>query len=207
MTNLKYGYLAGKLGANPILPRPFLIGVRGWNYQTNATHPLIIAPKYDDSFCLLMPNGEDEILFFGASHSYQFNSKASTDTNHDGIGDVATINFGTYLMTDLTGSQKYPVFSITLPNGNGNIPCLRDIHHTGNPDTPSTADQILFHWGYNAAADSIHKSSIGCQTTDLPNLITMHTKAKNYGGKIDYVLTSAENVLSIFDTMPVEFKI
>src|SRR4029078_5805849 len=106
------------------------------------------------------------LVFPGATHAYQKNSKESPDANHDGVGDVGSILPGRFGMKLAAG--KYPVFVITMPHGSEKIPCVRDLNHDGVPESDQGyfATGILFHCGYDAPSDSDHKSSIGCQTAN-----------------------------------------
>lgn len=197
-----WGWLAGKLGATTPLARPFLIGIRGVRPNEPETHRLVIRATYDDTFVLLDADGLfAPVMFPGSSHAYQLNSRASPDVNHDGVGDVGTILPGKFVLTECAG--KYPVFTVTLPNGDENLPCTRDLRHDGTEqEGPYTADSILVHWGYNAPADSDHKSSIGCQTLDGQWLRLLHDRCAKHGGKADYVLITADNAIEILKDSP-----
>lgn len=196
---LKYGFLAGRLGATPTLTRPFLIGMR--------TYPVKDAPKYDDQFILLTLD-DLPVIFPGATHAYQLNSTESQDLNHDGVGDVACICPGTYILTDAL-SAPYPIFILTTPDGNGNIPAWRDTNHDGvfsdsELAIKTTANAVLMHTGWDAPADSAHRSSIACQTTSLKWLQAMHAACQKMKTKvIDYHLINAVDANQIMD----EFKI
>lgn len=194
---LKYGYLAGKCGAAPILARPFLIGLRNF--------PVTDAPKYDDKFVLLT-NEDLPVIFSGATHAYQLNSTESQDLNHDGVGDVACICPGSYILTDAL-SAPYPIFILTTPDGNGNVPAWRDTNHDGKFSdselaVKTTANAVLFHTGWDAPPDSAHRSSIACQTTSLKWLQAMHAACQKAKGKIiDYCLINnddAEKIMAEF---------
>lgn len=189
---LKYGFLAGKLGADPILKRPFLIGIRKM--------PIVHAPKYDDIFVLLSncTPYQEPTIFPGATHAYQLNSTASTDLNHDGIGDVASICPGRYILTDAL-STPYPIFILTTVDGNQNVPAWRDTNHDGKfSDSElaikTTANAVLWHTGWDAPPDSSHSSSIACQTSNAKWLKNAHNICVNMKVKvIDYVLITQED--------------
>jgi len=220
---LKFSYLAGKLGADPSLPRPFLIGIRGIEVGKDITHPLVHAPKYDDTAILLV-KGEEPVIFSFSTHAYQANSKLSPDTNRDGTPDVGSIRPGRFVMSD-PGIMPYPIFILTLPNGSGDLPAYRDFNHdtklseeeiqksidtkTG-PQTNNDgcyANSVLWHTGYDAPPNSDHRSSISCQTSNVKWLQLARQKCIQMKTKyLDYVLINVEDVLSIFDTMPEEFK-
>lgn len=194
-----WGFLAGRLLGHelhdepmPVLSRPLLIGIRGVNVWGIETHPLRHVAAYDDTFVSLSPD-KSLLVFKGATHAFQKNSKASTDVDGDGVGDVASIDPGRYVLTYKGG--KYPVFELTLPNGEKRIPCTRDSNHDGVPEQGKhyTATDILLHPGYDAPADSDHKSSIGCQTTTTSYLSLLLERGKVH----DYVLTTAELAIEI----------
>lgn len=196
---LWWGFLAGRLlgvelrdSPMPVLGRPLLIGIRGVALWAIETHPLRHVPLYDDTFISISPNGA-LLVFKGATHAYQKNSRASTDANGDGVGDVASIDPGRYVLTYKGG--KYPVFEVTLPNGEKRIPCTRDTNHDGVPEQGKhyTATDILLHPGFDAPADSDHKSSIGCQTTTVSYLSLLLERGKVH----DYILTEAALVIEL----------
>lgn len=202
-----WGMLLGMiLGADPGYPmkRPFLLGIRGAAPFASETHPMRHVPAYDDAFVLFHADGKTAPLVFpGATHAYQKNSKESPDVNHDGVGDVGSILPGRYLMKPAAG--KYPVFVITTPDGSPQIPCVRDIDHDGIPeaDMGYFATGILFHCGYDAPADSDHKSSIGCQTANIRRLEMLASAAKGYDG-IDYELRTAESLIVLLNSANIE---
>jgi hypothetical protein len=220
---LKFSYLAGKLGADPSLPRPFLIGIRGIEVNKDTTHPLVHKPAYDDTAVLLV-KGEEPIIFPFATHAYQANSKLAPDTNLDGVQDVGSLRPGRFVMSD-PGIMPYPIFILTLPNGSGNLPAYRDFNHdtklsddeiqksintkTGpqTNDDGCYANSVLWHCGFDAPQDSDHRSSISCQTSNVKWLQLARQKLIQSKTKyLDYVLVNIEDVLKIFDTMPEEFK-
>lgn len=189
-----WGYLSGKIGAPYPLVRPFLIGLRGVELFTTETHETRSKVSYDDT-AILLPPGKLPVVFKFSSHAYQLFSKLSPDVNHDGVGDVGTINPGRYVLT-LKGADKIgcPIFELTLPNGNKNIPCARDVAHTGIAQLGSyTADSVLFHTGFDAPLGAEHRSSIACQTCSLPDLKAM----RDAGHVIDYELTTADYAVEL----------
>ncbi len=194
-----YGALAAKLGAVAPYPRPFLIGIRGVVLGANQSHETRSKAAYDDSF-ILCQHGKMHALFRGSSHAYQLYSKLSPDVNHDGVGDVATINPGRYVCTwKMDDGVGCPVFEITLPNGGKDLPAARDVNHDGLADAgPYTANAVLFHSGYDAPPGAAHGSSIACQTTSLENLKRM----KAAGHVIDYVLITAEEAVRLVSELP-----
>jgi hypothetical protein len=191
--------LAGKLGCTWPLTRPFLLGIRGVGLGDDNSHETRSRAVYDDSFCLL-PAGKPHALFRGSSHAYQLFSKQSPDVNRDGIGDVATINPGRYLLTwKMDDGAGCPVFELTMPVGAKDIPCARDLNHDGSAELgPYTANAVLFHSGYDAPPGAAHSSSIACQTTSVANLKLM----KQAGHVIDYVLTTAEEAVRLVAELP-----
>lgn len=195
---LQYGFLAGKLGAAPTLTRPFLIGIRSL--------PIVHAPKYNDKFVLLT-EADLPTIFPGATHAYQLNSTLSPDINKDGVGDVASIKPGKYILTDAL-SAPYPIFILTTPEGNGNIPAWRDTNHDGKisdaeVSISTTANAVLFHSGFDAPADSSHHSSIACQTCNVKWLKAMHDACVKMKTKvIDYCLINTDEA----DKIMADFK-
>lgn len=214
-----WAFIAGKLGANPALPRPFLIGIRGVAPNETVTHPTLHFPRYDDTFVLLTPTAPP-LVFAGATHAYQSDSKLSPDVDGDGRGDVGSIRPGSYLLTD-TRSMPYPIFHLTLENGkDGNIPAYRDTNHnrelspeeeeaskkrkTG-PQVNAQGDYataVLLHTGFDAPADAQQRSSIACQTCSLQWLVHLRNAAKVSKGLIDYRLALAETLLDYAKQRP-----
>ncbi len=189
-----WAHLAGKLGAPFPLVRPFLIGLRGASLGATETHETRSKAAYDDTFVLLSPS-DAPVAFKGSSHAYQLFSKLSPDVNHDGFGDVGTINTGRYLLT-YRGTDKVgcPLFELTMPDGNKNIPCMRDVKHSGVAEPGNyTANAILFHTGYDRPEGAEHGSSIACQTTSLVNLKAMRAA----GHLIDYSLAEASDAVEL----------
>lgn len=189
-----WGALAGKLGCDAALERPFLICLRGVRPFELETHSMRSVATYDDCAVLLYRGGQ--LVFPMSSHAYQVNSKLSPD-------GVATIKPGRYMLTDLhTG--KYPTFAVSMPDGNGHIPTFRDVNHDGiiehdgSEDAANlTATEILFHGGIDDPPDSPHHFSIGCQCASLHWRNEMVARAP--GGLIDYVLIRAEDALPLID--------
>jgi hypothetical protein len=208
---LHWGFIAGKLGAEPKLARPFLIGIRGAAPLAQTTHQAVHRAKYDDTFVLLC-EGDEPVIFPGATHAYQIESGLSPDADGDGRKDVGSIRPGRYLLAD-KGIQPHPIFVLTLPDGKtGNIPAYRDTDHDGvisereeelsrqaRPGGKGAqvnsdgyfATAVLLHTGFDAPPSAQHRSSIACQTCSLEWLKLLRTKAAPSGGKIDYVLANA----------------
>lgn len=214
---LHWGFIAGKLGAAPKLARPFLIGIRGAAPLARMTHQAVHRPRYDDSFVLLC-EGDEPLLFPGATHAYQVESGLSPDADGDGRKDVGSIRPGRYLLTD-KGIEPHPIFVLTLPDGKtGEIPAYRDLDHDGviseqeeerarqarpggrgaqvNSDG-YFATAVLLHTGFDAPPSARHRSSIACQTCSLSWLRLLREKAAPYGGKIDYVLANAADLVPL----------
>lgn len=192
--------LAGKLGCSFPLARPFLIGIRGVDLGADASHPVKAVAKYNESFCLL-PAGKPHALFRGSTHPMQLRSGASPDVNGDGVGDVAMIDPGRYLLTwKMDDRAGCPVFELTTPTGGKNIVCRRDLDHDGIAEAgPYFCDSILFHTGpFDAPANAEHKSSIGCQCASLANLQLL----KQAGHVIDYALITAEEAVRLVSELP-----
>jgi len=194
-----WGAVAGKLGAQYPLQRPFLIGIRGVLPFAPESHPSRSRAAYDDCFVLIPPQ-KRQVLFAGSTHAYQLFSKLSPDVNHDGVGDVGTIDPGDYLLTwRMRDKVGCPVFELTMPDGGKNIPCSRDLDHDGTPNAgPFTANAVLFHTGYDAPPGADHSSSISCQTTSLPNLLAMEAAGK----VLDYRLRTVESILTLVSELP-----
>jgi hypothetical protein len=201
-----YGWLAGKLGAAPQLPRPFLIGIRGVVPFSAETHATIAAPKYDDSFVFLTPEAVPPYVFAAASHPYQRDSKLSPDIDGDGRGDVGCIRPGRFELT-LALEKPYPIFTLTMVGGYDRIPCFRDTNHDGQYSAAEISQQsfataVLLHTGFDAPPDSEHRSSIACQTCSAPDLRYMASHARAYGRKIDYVLLEADEAIAMIAESP-----
>jgi hypothetical protein len=213
-----WGFVAGRLGATPELPRPFLIGIRGAAPFDRETHQAVSRPKYDDTFVLLTSDAPP-VVFAAATHAYQVDSREAPDVDHDGRPDVGAIRCGRYLLRDMrTGG--YPIFELTLPDGTKQIPAYRDTDHDGvisdaevkqaeqarpNPARPGDevgsdgyyAVSVLLHTGFDAPPDSQHRSSIACQTCSLKWLTLLSAAAKPSSGLIDYVLVNAADLVPI----------
>lgn len=204
---LWYGWLAGQLGADDALDRPFLICARGVKLGAIATHENIASPGYNDTGILLYRGGQQ--LFPMSSVPYQTNSRESPDVNGDGVGDVGCIKPGRYVLTD-KGIQPYPVFVLTNPDGTDKIPCARDLRHDGKLDHEGppiyTATAVLMHTGIDGAQlvpPSQHTSSIACQCSSLKWLQLLRERAQaTGGGVIDYVLVNALDLITIASLSP-----
>lgn len=195
-----YGALAAKLGVEAPYPRPFLIGIRGVKLGAAQSHETRSVAEYDDSF-VLCAQGKMHKLFAGATHAMQKRSGASPDVNHDGEGDVATIDPGRYVLTwKVDDRAGCPVFEVTTAEGAKEIPCHRDLDHDGIAETPGhRATAVLMHTGpFGRPPNAEHSSSIACQVTDLPSLLLM----KSAGHAIDYVLTTADEVVRLASELP-----
>src|SRR5690348_16434164 len=83
---LHWGFIAGRLGADPSLARPFLIGIRGAGPLDAETHQPVHRPRYDYTYVLLTSNALP-LVFPGATHAYQLDSRESPDVDGDGRGD------------------------------------------------------------------------------------------------------------------------
>jgi hypothetical protein len=200
LPDLHWGYLAGKLGADPKLLRPFLIGLRGLELGQNESHETVAKPAYDDAAILLAHETEPFVFKF-ATHAYQLDSKLSPDVDGDGRGDVATIRPGAYVLT-LATENPYPIFVLTTPSGSGNIPAFRDTNHDGHYSAeelarPSIATAVLLHSGWDAPADSAHRSSIACQTCSVTNLRFIAKVTRKYGKALDYRLINATDAIAL----------
>lgn len=198
-----WGHIAGALGSNAPLARPFLIGLRGVKIFAAETHQPVHRPNYDDTFVLLRA-GEQPYPFAGSTTAYQLKSKASPDTDGDGLGDVGSIRCGRYVLHYIPGQALGPIFHLKMPDGSDRIPAHRDFDHDGviseaeakrsellrgRPQTNSDgcyATAVLFHPGFTSG-----RSSIACQTASQPNL----DELKRAGPVIDYVLANAWDVL------------
>jgi hypothetical protein len=201
-----WGFIAGKLGAKPRLDRPFLVGIRGVAPLVPDTHEVIARPAYDDTFVVLTPQPVPPYVFAGATHPYQRDSKLSPDVDGDGRGDVGCIRPGHFELT-LALEKPYPVFVLTLPGGSSNIPCFRDTDHDGKYSAAeltqmSFATAVLLHSGFDAPADSEHRSSIACQTCNVADLRYLASHARPYGRKVDYALLDAADAIALAAESP-----
>lgn len=200
-----WGWLAGELGCSPALDRPFLICLRGVAPFASETHPMRSVAAYDDTGILLFRGGER--VFPMSSHAYQVNSKLSPDVDGDGLGDVGTIKPGRYLARDLN-TGKYPTFLVSMPDGDGHLPCWRDADHDGvishgEMAKAFTATQILIHGGVDDPPDSPHHFSIGCQCVPLAHRTFLVDRAKaTGGGLLDYRLLDVADVLTLMAKSP-----
>lgn len=195
-----WGAIAGKLGCKYPLERPFLIGVRGVKLFGLEPHPTRSVAEYDDAFVLLPP-GKRQVFFPGATHAMQRHSSASPDVDGDGQGDVATIDTGRYLLIWKTDDRAgCPIFELTTHDGLKAISCHRDLDHDGIAESPGyKATAVLMHTGpFDSPPSAEHKSSIACQVTGLTNLLAMRAAGK----VLDYVLTTAENLVTLVSELP-----
>jgi hypothetical protein len=213
-----WSLIAQQLGAPKVLSRPFLLGLRGAAVGDAVTHQPVHKPAYDDTFVLLIGE-EAPVVFLGATHAYQLDSKLSPDVSGDQRGDVGSIRTGSYLLTD-KGAQPHPIFTLTCLDGSDKIPAHRDTDHDGviseaeaakseaartGPQTSEIghyAMSVLMHTGIDAPANAVHKFSIACQTTSLKWLELMRTKAAATGGVIDYVLVNAWEAVKLVPAAP-----
>lgn len=221
-SRLHWGWLAGELGAAAVypLPRPFILAIRGVAPRDAETHETIARPAYDDTYVLFDPKGTTPPwVFAGATHSYQRDSRLSPDRDGDGRGDVGCIRPGAYVLT-LAIDKPYPIFTVATPSGSARIPCFSDLNHDGRIDESerkkaietvggtqadasgyySTA--VLVHTGWDAPADSEHRSSISCLTMNARDLQGMAGFAKASGGKADLKLVDADYLVEVAKRSP-----
>jgi hypothetical protein len=211
--------LHDKVPAGFVLERPLLIAIRGAAPGDEQTHALHAKPVYDDAFCLVQKTTMP-MLFPGATHSYQLDSKLSPDVDGDGRGDVGSIRPGRLVLTD-RGAQPYPIFEVSLPNGDKLIPCWRDTgKHDGviddaereraetatkGPQVNATgyySTAVLMHTGWDAPPDSEHRSSISCLTANFRHLDVMRDAARHSEGKLDCILIDADELVAIVEALP-----
>jgi hypothetical protein len=201
------------------LDRPLLIAIRGAAPGDEQTHEMHARPAYDDSFVLVQKTTMP-MLFSGATHSYQTDSKLSPDEDGDKRGDVGSIRPGRFVLTD-KGAEPYPIFEVSLPDGSKSIPCWRDLgRHDGKIDdaekeraetatkgrqvnaTGFYSTAVLMHTGWDAPPDSPHRSSISCLTANHRHLEIMRNAAKQSAGKLDCILIDADELVAIVDALP-----
>lgn len=210
---LHWGWLSGALGAEPSLPRPFLIALRGVEPYASETHDLKHAPRYDDCF-IFYAHGKPTQVFNGATHAYQRDSRLSPDVDGDGRGDVGSIRPGRYLLTDLRAGEEV-IFHITNPDGTDRLPAWRDYDHDGQlsveemqrsesarkgaqvGSSGTWASSILLHGGVDSPPGAKHRFSIGCFTAPVAVRAHLAVAAKPYGGKIDLVLMNAWDLIPL----------
>lgn len=217
LASVHWDMFAGALHGSP-LTRPLLMGFRGAAPGDSVTHQPVHKPAYDDAFVYCAPNSMP-MVFRGATHAYQLDSKLSPDVSGDGRGDVGSIRPGTYLLKD-SGSQPHPIFLLTMPGGSGRIPCFRDTDHDGvisdaerersemlrqGSQVDSTgcyATAVLLHTGFDAPPGAEHRSSISCQTCSLKYLSILRDTARTFDGLIDYVLVNAWDAVAMVEQPP-----
>lgn len=218
-----WGMLAGKLGADVKLLRPFLFAIRGVQPYAIATHDLVHAPGYTDTF-VMMPPGDYPVVFPGSTVAYQKASRASPDADGDGRGDVGSIRPGRYILTDKQNGAEV-VFEITDAYGSKRLPAWRDFDGDGklSPEemqkseelragqqvgpVGTWADSVLFHGGLDepAKADGTparHRFSIACFTASRPWRKLMADTCRSTGGRIDMVLANAWDLLPLVIPAP-----
>lgn len=204
------GILLGRNGMGHTLERPLLIGIRGAAPGDAETHEIHSRPSYDDSYVLVQKTTMP-MLFRGATHAYQLDSRAAPDENGDGRGDVGSIRPGRFVLTD-TDSQPSPIFTVALPDGSTKIPAWRDLNHDGRLDDTERdraeaarkGNQVNAD-GYFATAVLVHvgwpiRSSISCLTMDERYLFEIRHAARYHDGKLDCILEDASELATIFDT-------
>jgi hypothetical protein len=210
-----WGMLAGKCGATPEMPRPFLLAIRGAKPGDAMTHQPVHRPGFDDTFALFVRDAHPVRIFTGSTHAFQLTSTQSPDTDGDGIGDVGSVRPGRYVMHLLPG--KYPSFQIKSVDGSELLPAFRDFDHNGviseaeaakslewkhgaqvNQSIGCYATGVLFHCvaGMGAPADVGHKGSIACFTAPLNRLELLRDAAKP-GTTIDMALVNAWELVDL----------
>jgi len=185
--------------------RSCVLGIRGAYPLARATHRMIHARRFDDTFVLI--SDDDAVMFRGATHAYQRNLMSSG-------GAVASIRPGSYVLK-LAGSDP-PIFNVarlTGPGALGDIPAFRDVDHDGviseseavraltggvgksEPGLGQVADEVQFHPGYDTIKRSTGKpfSSIACQTAPLADL----QRLLNAGNVLDFVLANAADLAQL----------
>jgi hypothetical protein len=206
-----WSLLAGKLGASfdPVLPRPFLIGLRGAELGADETHPMRHRPAYDDTAVLLI-RGFLPYIYPYSSHAYQLDSKLSPDVDGDGRGDVGSVRPGRYVLRRAL-LKPHPIFTVETTSGSSRIPVHRDTgKHDGviSPEEAKASEErrkgnqvdqggdyataVLWHTGYDAPANAAHRSSIACATSSLKWLEIMAEHPV-----IDYALINAWDALAL----------
>jgi hypothetical protein len=223
---LHWSFLAGKLGADSALERPFLICLRGVRPFELETHPLVHEPVYDDTGVLLV-RSEYPVVFPLATHAYQARSKASPDVNGDGLGDVGSVRPGRFVLHNVTdpGSAEI-VFRVSMPDGSWRLRAWRDFDgdkklspeemqqsedartgaQVGSEGT--WADSILLHGGIDEPPDRSgnapkHRFSIGCFTASRKWRQLIAEKC-GPDGRADMVLINAADALPLVHGAPID---
>lgn len=192
-----YAAILGRLWGGllpPPLEKPCLLAIRGVALFADEDHEVVAKPAYDDTGCLFVP-GSAPFLFPMSTHPFQTHSRAAQDGDGDGVPDVATIRPGLYRLT-LAISKPFPVWTFATMAGSVNIPCVRDLNHSGKierheEEKQLTATAILLHVGYDAPKESEHRSSIGCATASLRSLEVI----ARAGRQIQYRLVTAAEAI------------
>lgn len=193
---------------------PLLFLVRGAKLGDAVTHGLYHRPGYDDNFCFLQLDAEP-VVFPGATHAYQRDSKLSPDANKDGRGDVGSVRPGRYVAVLKSGTEPEVVFHIVNPDGSVRLPCWRDFDHNGvlTPEEMQLseslrtgaqvgadgtwADSILIHGGIEEPKDAKHHFSIGCFTCHRKHRTLMANAVRAAGGKMNVVLITAPKLVEL----------
>lgn len=197
--------------------RPLLLAIRGAYPLATHSHRSIFQPIYDDTLVLVELTGK-VTLFACSTHAFQLKSSESPDVGgaggapDDGIGDVASIRPGRYLLA--LQSNDPPEFALTLPNGDGDIPAFRDTDHDGiisveeaeraetattgpqvEPGVGMTANFVLLHPGFDVDKPGAGRKfgSIACQTAPL-DVVTFLAKTSSH---YDYVLRDASSFAAV----------
>jgi hypothetical protein len=209
-----YVALGARVAASDGL-RPLLLGIRGVYPDARRAHPTSHAERYDDTFILLAPKAAPAV-FRGATHACQIWSARKPDLNGNRIGDLGTLRPGRYALK--LGSGEPPEFALTTAAGSALLPVRRDASHDallGRLDEELTrtvlrglrregsetlATEVLFHAGYETIEPVARRpfSSIASQTAPLAEL----RRLRATGNVLDYVLTTADELLQPWATAP-----
>lgn len=150
---------------------PYVLAIRGLNFDTGQIHTTGASPRMQDTIVVLSHDRQGQPVvheFLGSTHPGQrsISGGKGVDANRDGIRDVGMIAEGSYRTNPNGLYHGASSYHFVTMGGNGRIPGVRDTNQDGQHSAAEwaasrsrgdTLSEILFH-----AGSGDYVSSIGC---------------------------------------------
>lgn len=180
-----------------------VLGIRGLDKRTMATHDTRSAKAFDDLVVVLEKNGKVHRLA-ASTHPWETRGVPGVpDVDRDGMSDVGMIRPGLYLAkgrgADRGRVGGLPAFDVSAaPSGSGLLPGWRDVNHDGVFDDEErtrsetrrdTLSAVLFHRGGDGAP-----AAVGCQVFDAAEMNELIAAVGGPSASFNYVLVDARTI-------------